>query len=103
MTFITLIIRPQTQTDVYNMYNLLAVPLLLLVTVLCLAVQHCSCQTPTPVHFDCPKLPPLPTAKTVYELTPQDIRVVRLTAGKRSVSTMYLVRHLKYHHVHIDV
>ena len=41
-----------------------------------LVVQHCSCQTPYPVHFDCPKLPPLPPARTVYELRPQDIRVV---------------------------
>ncbi len=80
----------QSYKQTVKMYKLLAVPLLLLVTALCLAVQHCSCQTPTPVHFDCPKLPPLPPAKTVYELKPQDIRVVMalgdsITAGKRSV------------------
>ncbi len=38
-----------------------------------LVAQHFSCQTPSP---DCPKLPPLPPARTVYELRPQDIRVV---------------------------
>ena len=40
-----------------------------------LVAQHFSCQTPYPVHFDCPKLPPLLPARTVYELRPQDIRV----------------------------
>ncbi len=68
-----------------NMYKLVASPLLLLTAAL--AVQHCSCQT---VHFDCPKLPPLPPARTVYELRPQDIRVVMalgdsVTAGKELV------------------
>lgn len=70
-----------------NMVNklLLSSHLLLFVTVL--AVKQCSCQTPTPVHFDCPKLPPLPPAQTVYELKPQDIKVVMalgdsVTAGE---------------------
>ncbi|XP_064393239.1 phospholipase B1, membrane-associated-like isoform X3 [Halichondria panicea] len=53
------------------MYKLVASSLLLLTAAF--AVQHCSCQT---VHFDCPKLPPLPPARTVHELRPQDIRVV---------------------------
>ena len=41
------------------------------------------------VHFDCPPLPPLTApARTVYELRPQDIKVVMalgdsVTAGKR--------------------
>jgi len=63
----------------YNMYRNIS-----LLVCLLLALGSCRVQ----VHFNCPELPPLSQpARNVYELRPQDIKVVMalgdsITAGK---------------------
>lgn len=52
-------------------------PFLLLFAIYPLAQLWSTAHAQFPVHFSCPKLPPLTKpAQNVYELRPQDIKVV---------------------------
>ena len=73
------------------------VPFLLLVTICSMVQPWNTAHAQFPVNFSCPQLPPLSKpAQNVYELRPQDIKVVMalgdsLTAGAGWTRTVQLL------------